>query len=146
MKPATLQTTDELGQFIREQTPPVVLRRPFPACMHNPLRSSDAGNQPSNFGGTYDDDCLQHTPVHWNYGQARSGAASYLDRLPLHRIPAHDELDDPNAPAIDTGRSPRIHDRIRREPGLFERIVARLKFWPEPDSFEIPEHLRNQED
>ena len=42
-----MQPTDELGQFIREQTPPVVLRRPFPACMHNPVRSSDAGNQPT---------------------------------------------------------------------------------------------------
>ena len=61
MKQATMQPTDELGQFIREQTPPVVLRRPFPACMHNPLRSSDAGNQSSNFGGTYEDECL-HGP------------------------------------------------------------------------------------
>ena len=78
-----MQPTDELGQFIRDQQPPVVLRRPFPACMHNPLRSSDAGNQPSNFGGVYDDECLQQTPVHWNFGHARSGADNpvhYLDR------------------------------------------------------------------
>ena len=57
MKTATMHPTDELGQFIREQTPPVVLLRPFPACMHNPLRNSDADNQPSNLGDVYDDEC-----------------------------------------------------------------------------------------
>jgi hypothetical protein len=69
-----------------------------------------------------------------------------MDRLEQHRIPAHDELDDPNASVIETGRSPRIHDRIRREPGIFERIVTRLKFWPDRQQYEIPEYLRNQED
>lgn len=63
-----------------------------------------------------------------------------------HRIPAHDELDDPSEPALDTGYSPRIHDRIRPKPGLFERILARLKFWPESDAYEIPEYLRHQKD
>ena len=69
-----------------------------------------------------------------------------MDRLEQHRIPAHDEVDDPNAPVIESGHKPRIHDRIRREPGLFERIVARLKFWPDRDSHEVPDYLRNQED
>ena len=63
-----------------------------------------------------------------------------------HRIPAHDELDDPNAPVIDSGHPIRVHDRIRRKPGLFERIVARLKFWPDPDHSEIPVYLRHQDD
>jgi hypothetical protein len=106
MKPATMQPTDELGQFIRDQKPPVMLPKALDVVG---LRSA----------GGYD-----------NY----------------HRIPAHDELDDPNAPVIDTGRSPRIHDRIRGEPGLFERIGARLKFWPDRDQHDVPEYLRNQED
>lgn len=70
MMPATMQPTDKLGQFIREQTPPVVLARAMPACMHNPLRSSETGYQPANVGGVYDDECLQQTPIHWNYGHA----------------------------------------------------------------------------
>jgi hypothetical protein len=70
MKPATMQATDKIGQFIRDQTPPVVLARAFPAGWHSPLRSSETGNQPSNSGGIYDDECLQHTPVHWNFGHA----------------------------------------------------------------------------
>jgi hypothetical protein len=39
-----------------------------------------------------------------------------------------------------------VHDRIRRKPGLFQRIVARLKFWPDPDPHGIPEYLRRQKD
>lgn len=152
MTPEIMQPTDKVGQFIREQTPSVVLARALPACMHNPLRSSETGYQPSNVGGVYDDECLQGTPVLWNYGHARSRADGYLDRSGAgyfgieRRIPAHGELDDPNAPPIDTGYSPRIHDRIRRNPGLFERILNRLKFWPDPDPYEIPEYLRHQKD
>ena len=40
----------------------------------------------------------------------------------------------------------RAHDRIRLTPGLFERILARVKFWPGPDHSEIPEYLRHQKD
>lgn len=38
------------------------------------------------------------------------------------------------------------HDSIRKKPGLFERIVARLKFWPDRDPYEIPGYLRHQKD
>jgi hypothetical protein len=133
MNDRTFQTSDSIGQFIREQAPPVELARAFPACMHSPLRSSETGHQPSNSGGTYDAECLQHTPINWNYGHR-------------HRIPAHDELDDLNAPVIDIGHPMRVHDRIRRKPGLFERIVARLKFWPDRNPHEVPEFLRHQKD
>jgi hypothetical protein len=133
MKPATMHSTDEVGQFIRDQTPPVVLVRASPACWHSPLRGTETSYQPSNFGGTYDDECLQHTPVQWNYGN-------------WHRIPAHDELYDPDAPVIDYGHPIRIHDRIRRKPRLFERIMARLKFWPDRDHCGVPDYLRRQDD
>jgi hypothetical protein len=106
MKPATMQPSDEAGQFIRDQTPRLEL----------PKAWAIVGLRPS--GG---------------YGDP-------------HRKPAHGELDDPNAPVIDSGHPPRIHDRIRRVPGLLERILDRLKFWPDPDPYEIPEYLRHQKD
>jgi hypothetical protein len=120
--------------------------------MHDRLRSSDVGNQTTHLGGIYDDECLQGTPVHWNFGHARSHAEGYLDRSGAgyfgntQRIPAHDELDDPNAPVVDSSHSVRAHDRIRPKPGLFERILVRLKFWPAPDPYEVPEYLRNPKD
>lgn len=40
----------------------------------------------------------------------------------------------------------RAHDRIRPKPGLFVRILERLKFWPGPNHSEIPEFLRHQKD
>jgi hypothetical protein len=104
MKPATIQPIDEEGQFIRDQKPAVVFPRPFPTCIHNPLHSSDTSNQNSDtagavadvmlsqrnvlthFGGIYDDECLQHTPVHWNFGRERrstEGGVHYLDRPAL---------------------------------------------------------------
>jgi hypothetical protein len=133
MKPTTMRPVDEVGQFISDQTPPVELALASPACRHSPLRSSETGIQASNFGCIYDDECLQHTPINWNFGKTR-------------RIPPHDDLVDLNAPVIDSGHPIRVHDRIRKKPGLFERVVARLKFWPDPDPYGIPEYLRQQKD
>jgi hypothetical protein len=152
MMPATMQPTDSVGKFLRDQAHPVVLAQAFPACMHDPVRSAKAGNQTTHLGGIYDDECLQGTPIHWNYGHASSRTEGYLDRSGAghfgnaHRITAHDELDDLNAPVIDSGYSVRTHDRIRRKPGLFERVVARLKFWPDRNPYVVPEFLRHQKD
>jgi hypothetical protein len=133
MNDHTLQTSDPVGQFIREQIPPVELALASPACRHTPLCEGETGIQVSNSGGIYDDECLRHTPINWNYGN-------------WHRIPAHDELDDPNAPVIDLGHPIRVHDRIRRKPSLFERILAPLKFWPDSDHCNVPDYLRRQDD
>lgn len=152
MKQATMQPTDELGQFIRDQQPPVVLLRPSPACMHNPLRSSDAGNPPSNSGGTYDDDCLQHTPVHWNYGHARSGTAGYLDRTDardcdnVHLIPADDKVDHSTEKLSPS--EPTVFTHINR--GRPDQSVLYLgpdPLWDEPIQMPeaIPKWLRRKD-
>ncbi len=65
-----MQPTSLVGQFIRDQTPPVELAQQSPKCMRIHLPGAETGYQPSNSGGIYDDECLQHTPVHWNFGHA----------------------------------------------------------------------------